>query len=159
MNIEIIALVISGFAFALSLAQFLGDNDRNKKEATLNAYYQLQEDAFAKYNDLFKKFGLEKEEVNKFELKKEDPEWETMTGILVKLEHFSVGINTGIYSLEVLNRLGGGYFIRVYDSLELVIKEHEVNGVSAGEHYNEFRKTREKLEELRKKKEKNQSVK
>lgn len=153
MVLDSIAIVISGFAFALSLAQFFGDNDRNKKEATLNAYYQLQEDVFNEYNT--KLPNLPTNDNNRIVLKLEDSNWEDITKYLVKLEHFSVGVNTGIYSLDVLDRLGGAYFIRVYNSLELVIEQHKKNDTSKGEHYNEFRKTKEKLEKLRKKREKN----
>ena len=43
---DIIAIFISILALSLSLYQLITDNSRLKKEATLKAYRELQEDVF-----------------------------------------------------------------------------------------------------------------
>ena len=139
---EVCALVISILAFVLSLCQFLRDSSRQKKEATLNAYIELQDDVFthlSKYSFPMPIFEYQ------------GKEWEKMTVYLAKLEQFSVGINTGIYSLDVLNHLGGAYYIRQFEKLKPIIDRKREENIVVGGHYDEFEKTVIKLKEYRKK--------
>ena len=137
---EVLALVISGMAFVLSLWQFLRDSSRQKKEATLNAYKELQNDVLTHLS----KYDLPMPE---FEYQGDD--WKTMTVYLAKLEQFSVGINTGIYSIDVLNHLGGAYYIRQFKKLKPIIDRKRKENISAGKHYDEFEKTVSKLVKYR----------
>jgi len=114
---DIIAIVISIFAFILSLIQFLKNNSRQKKEATLIAYNELQNEVFTNLNINF--FCSPNSEL--YLLKSGDRGWEEITVYLSKLERFSTGINTGIYSIEILNRLGGGYYIWIFEKLMPII--------------------------------------
>ena len=84
---EICALIISILAFCLSLFQFFRDSSRQKKEATLIAYNELQDDVLSYLSQY-------KTPMPKIEYQGE--EWKKMTIYLAKLERFSVGINTGI---------------------------------------------------------------
>lgn len=138
---DICALVISILAFVLSLCQYFRDSSRERKEATLNAYNELQDDVFSHLN----KYGMPLPE---FEYLGDD--WQKMTVYLAKLERFSVGINTGIYSLNVLNRLGGEYFIREFEKLKPIIDRKRKEKIVDGKHYDEFEKTVLKLKKLRK---------
>lgn len=146
---------ISIFALLFTILQFCWENNRQKKESTLKAYDQLQEDVFAKFNTLRDKLPKEKKESEeqessgRIDIDKEDKNWPTITNFLVKLEHFSVGINTGIYSLEVLNRVGGSYFIKMYDSLSLVMEKKRKADAGNGKHYDEFETTVRKLKKYR----------
>ena len=47
---DVAALIISVLALLLSAWQFLREESRQKKEATLTAYNELQENVFAKLN-------------------------------------------------------------------------------------------------------------
>lgn len=68
---------------------------------------------------------------------------------LAKLERFSVGVNSGIYSIQILNQLGDSYFIREFEKLEpIIIEKRKVNIVPGG-HYDEFEKTVSRLREYR----------
>lgn len=135
-----IALKVSIAAFGLSLVQFIRNTTRQKKEATLVAYNELQKEAFSKLNRFQNDLS---------EIKFESREWEEITDCLVKIENFSTGINTGIYSLTILNRLGGGYFIRTYDRLQTIIEKKRADNISVGKHYNEFEKTVNRLKRKR----------
>ncbi len=136
---EITSFIISILAFLLSGYQFLRESSRQKKEATLIAYNELQDSVFSKlnnYDDLSKIVYRSKE-------------WEEITICLAKIENFSVGINTNIYSYKVLDRLGGAFFIRQFEKLEPIINEKREKNISPGKHYNEFEKTALRLKKHR----------
>ena len=135
------AFIIALLAFMLSCFQFLRDASRQKKESTLNAYNELQTSVFDMLNTgKYDKIS---------EIEFESPEWKNITGCLAKIERFSVGINSEIYSIDILNRLGGSYYIFKYYELKPIIdKKKEVNEVK-GKHYDEFELTVKRLEEYR----------
>lgn len=139
---EIAALIISILALSLSLIQFIRDASRQKKEATLNAYNILQDDAFSYLKE------LSREELDP-PPQYHSPQYNEITDCLTKIEIFSTGINTGIYSIGVLNRLGGAFFIHQYDRLTAIIEEKRRENRSKGKHYDEFEKTVKKLKRIR----------
>ena len=129
---DVLALVISAMAFVLSLWQFFRSSLREKNESTLNAYNELQNEVFSNLNSY--KLSIS-------EVKYLGEDWEKITIYLAKIERFSVGINTGIYSLNILNHLGGAYYIRLFENLKPIIQRKRVENVSSGKHYDEFEKT------------------
>ena len=137
MVMDIIAVVISGIALALTILQYIIEANRQKKEATLIAYNSLQNEVFSE---------LRKHELSS--LKKGDEGWNDVTTCLAKIENFSVGINTGIYSLDIVNRLGGDFFITQFDKLLPVINRKREDD-SASKHYDEFEKVIIKLKKKR----------
>ena len=138
---EIVSFIISILAFLLSGYQFLRESLRQKKEATLIAFNELQDGVFAKLNK------YENDDLLKIEYKSD--QWEEVTICLAKIENFSVGINTNIYSYKVLNRLGGAFFIRQFEKLKPIIDKKREKNVSEGKHYNEFENTVMRLKEHR----------
>lgn len=139
---DIAALIISILALVLSLIQFMRDASRQKKEATLNAYNILQDDAFSYL------IGLSRKELNP-PPEYHSQEYDKISNCLAKIETFSTGINTGIYSIWVLNRLGGAFFIHQFDRLTAIIEEKRAEDRSKGKHYDEFEKTVKKLKRIR----------
>ncbi len=134
---DIIAVVISGIALALTTFQYIIEANRQKKEATLIAYNSLQNEVFS--------------ELRKYDLgviKKGDAGWNEVTTCLAKIENFSVGINTGIYSLNIVNRLGGGFFITQFEKLRPVIEQKRTDD-NKSKHYDEFEKVIVKLKKKR----------
>ena len=137
---EFVALIISILALILSIVQFLRDSSRQKKESTLHAYNTLQHNVFEKLNKYCDMSKIEYQSV----------EWEEITICLAQIENFSVGINTKIYSLTILNRLGGAFFIRQYEKLTPIINLKREKNISPGNHYNEFENTVSMLRKYRK---------
>ena len=141
---EISAMIISIVALILSLLQFIFNSNREKNESTLVAYNELQNEVFSKLNTIFIFYD------NEFSDFEENGEyWEDVTTYLAKIERFCVGINTHIYSINILNRLGGGYFIRIFETLKPVINKKRIKNISKGKHYDEFEKTVTKLRKKR----------
>ena len=139
---DVAALIISIFALMLSIIQFIQEASRQKKEATLNAYNILQDDAFSYL------IKLSREELNP-PPEYHSQEYDRITNCLAKIEMFSTGINTGIYSIKVLNRLGGAFFIHQYDRLSEIIEEKRKEDRTKGKHYDEFEQTVKKLKHIR----------
>ena len=99
-----LSVIISTIALSLSFYQFCRNNDRTKKEATLNAYKELQTDF-----KIIKSLNIRLNTIHKG-----SEEWSNITTCLSNIENFCVGINSDIYDIRVLNRLGGGFFIEQY---------------------------------------------
>lgn len=139
-KIDLLALVVALFAFILSLVQFVRESSRQKKESTLDAYNELQKDVFDKLNKLNGPICAKRGTVK----------WDVCTDFLAKIERFSVGVNTGIYSIYVLNRLAGGFFIHEYNNLSLIIQRKRIDEIVKGGHYDEFEMTVKRLKKYRK---------
>ncbi len=146
--VDIATVVIALLALSLSLLQFVRDNSREKREATLNAYNDLQTHVFTELNCFLKPYRGKEEDLYKLEIN--DDSWEHLTEWLARIERFSVGVNTHIYSLSVLNRLGGGYYIRLFETLKPIIDKKRFKNTSKGKHYDEFELTVKRLLRLRK---------
>lgn len=144
---DYVAVFISAGALTFSAYQFYRESCRRKRESTLDAYNQLQE-VFAKLNTLL--FAYKDDKAKLRRLKPGDDDWERITDYLARIERFSVGINLNIYSIETLNRLGGGYYIRLFDQLEPIITKKRTYNVSKGNHYDEFEATVSELKKMRK---------
>ena len=147
---EIFSLVLSAIALTLSLWQFFNKREREKKESTLNAFASLQKSIFDNQlisNDRVKKVEEKIKEKN-FDANI-DEDFASITQALAKIEHFSVGINTNVYSIKILNRLAGNFIIDSYSKLIPIIKFKRYIG-GHGKFYDEFEKMANKLKKIRK---------
>ena len=137
---DMITIVISVAALVLAVYQCFGDYRRKKRQDTLEAYNELQNDVFTPLNKLRKEYA-ELPIDNDFEMRSE------VTGYLAKIERFCVGVNLKIYDIKTLKRCGGAYFVRQYLYLKplIDIKKGRNNG---GKHYDELEKVVSKLESM-----------
>lgn len=141
-----LALGISIIALLLTLYQMVTNKNRSRKQATIDAFNRLQTEVMDKVKNLprkdvtqFKKYGPE---VN-WEL------WNTLTAYLARVEHFSVGINTKIYDIKILNRLAGGYIISFYYRIKPIIEKKRDLSQEKTPPYEEFELVKETLEKSR----------
>ena len=150
-TIRIIPIVISAVALLVSLYNILSNKNRGKKQATLDAFDKLQREVLDGIRSVKKKdtnkLGAEGEAAN--------PElWKQLTLYLIRIERFSVGVNTGVYDINVLNRLAGSYLIDMYYFLKPVIdKKRNISTAikkPKKKTYDEFEKVVGKLEKIRK---------
>ena len=136
---DIAALIISFSALIFSLCQFFSERKRNRQEATIRAFDELEETVFAK--EEYKKLPIR--QGRKFALilqnELEVVSWNGATLALSKIEHFAVGINTKIYDINTLNRMAGGFIINEYSRWLPIINTKRVQSPEV-KHYNEFEK-------------------
>ena len=63
--------------------------------------------------------------------------YKLLSGYLARLEHFAVGINTGIYDVQVVKRLAGWYLCGLQDKIDpLIQKKRQLNRTA--KHYDEL---------------------
>lgn len=129
---EIAALIISIFAAAFSIYEFAIDIRRARKQATLDAFNILQEQAFDEINKYSKK------DIEDIAEQKESDQYKQLTVYLARIEHFSVGVNTRIYDRTVVKRLAGKYLIGLDGKLSVLIDKKRKEGHSK-ELYDEFK--------------------
>ena len=102
-TISLIALVISILSGAFSIFTFVWNAQRDRKQATLDAFNTLQREVFDKLN------LYSPSEICEIIKNTRSDEYKNMSALIARLEHFCVGINTRIYDRRVVYKLAHGY--------------------------------------------------
>lgn len=126
-----LGIIIAILEFHLVKKSTLSNNERNQKQATIDFYMTVKDDLYTLNHSIYSKYKREKiiyseiEEDNEFILILKD--------YLNIMEIVATGINTGIYNIDVFDRLYGDVCIRLADQLEdyidkrrEIIKEQEM---------------------------------
>ena len=103
-TLSILAIIISAFTFLFSFYTFRWTARRDRKQATLDAYNTLQNEAFDKLNPLI---PSEIQEIMKHTTSKE---YNEVSGYIARIAHFCVGVNQEIYDRKTVYELAHGYF-------------------------------------------------
>lgn len=140
---DVVAIIISVFALFFSFLQYIYDRNHQRKLDTYIAFDALEKDAFSLISKELVCIAI-----NKHPLK--EIEWEDITNALSKIEHFSVGINTRIFDISIVNRFGGSHFIKEYELLKPIIDIKQKK--SETPIYTELKEAIVKIEEHRRKK-------
>lgn len=116
-NLSLVALtlfVLAGQLRALKKT-YLADHERRKKQETIEylnrfrgAYKPIEEELFAGRIDL-KALA--------------DHDAVAIRHILSKVEHLAVGIDTGIYDFELVNRMSGAFLVHMYSKFKTYIEQ------------------------------------
>ena len=113
--ISFISMLVALASIAFSISTYYLCSKREKKQATLEAYNKLQSEALDTLNLYTRKNIAEIAENPR------SPEYKELSSLLARCEHFSVGVNEGIYDKKVLKKLSGRYFISLFEKLEPMI--------------------------------------
>ena len=95
-----IALASAGF----SIFTFFWTARRDRKRATLDAYNILQNEVFDKLNLYMPK------EIEEIAAHPRSEEYKIISGYIARIEHFCVGVTSGIYDKNTVYKLAHGYF-------------------------------------------------
>lgn len=145
--ISTIASVATAFAALLAFITLLvnGQNRRTdatriKKQATLDAINVLQ-------NDVFDEMAYySKEDVKSASVDTKCEGYKHFGALLARCEHFSVGVDSGIYDYETTKNLCGNFLWPLYDKFIPLIEEKRM--LSGGkELYSSFQNLAVKLKE------------
>jgi hypothetical protein len=132
MALSIVAIVLSMISGGFAIYSFFWTARRNQKQATLDAYNILQEQALDVLNEYTEtKISGIIESNNREEYRK-------LSKMLARIEHFSVGVNSGIYDKTTVFELAHGYFdIAIWYKLQpLLAEKHKGKGE---EYYSNYR--------------------
>ena len=102
--LSLIAIVISLISGCYAAYTFVWTNTRDRKQATLEAYNRLQSEVFDNLNlyrpsEIVLICGDNKSE-----------KYKLLSGYVARIEHFCVGLNSGIYDKNTFYALSHGYF-------------------------------------------------
>ena len=101
--LSITALVISVVSGAFALYTFIWTAQRDRKQATLDAYNRLQEQVFDRLS-----LWTRREIIIICEDKKSE-KYKKLSAYIARIEHFCVGVNQGIYDRKTVYELSHGY--------------------------------------------------
>ena len=119
-TLSIIAIVISVISGGFALYTFIWTARRDRKQATLDAYNSLQEQALDTLNEYT---GAE---IKRIIEEKNKNEYRELSKCLARLEHFSVGVNTGIYDRKTVYELAHGYLdVAIWYKLQPVLEQKQ----------------------------------
>ncbi len=144
--LSILSLLIALAAFFFSVWQFFAERTRSRREATIRAFDELEEAVFS--NPAYKVLPAG-DEALRFALTGQ-PEWNAATLALSRIEHFAVGINSGIYDIRTLNRMAGGFLLQEYARWKPVIETKRKRDPDHL-HYDEFENLCRRLVRMRRK--------
>lgn len=118
--IDIIAIFVSVVALALSAYQFLFERKLNRMGATIDALAELQKDVLNNEEFISAQVAdiLEHHKTLSGEF---DIAWETISENLARIEQFAVGVNTKVYSIEILDRMAGSHIIKLFYKFKPII--------------------------------------
>ena len=112
-----------------------------RRAATIIAFNRLQDEV------LDKMVSYHPEDVRTLIEYKDDQmreAYDDCRALIAKCEHFSVGVNSGVYDFDITNRLGGTHLIYLYGKIEPVIEEAR-SGAKEGIPFHEFEQLVDRL--------------
>ena len=136
--LSVLSIILAAVSAFHSFFVYSQTVKHDKKQATLDAFNILQEQAFDKIN-LYSKSKIK--EISEDEHSKQ---YKELTLLIARIEHFSVGVNSDIYDVKIVKRLAGKYFCALYDKLlPMIEKKRKIN--ITDRHYDEFEALVKKL--------------
>ena len=101
---------------------FKADHDRRKKQSTLEFGSQLRRFIQPQKKQILKKYGN-----NIINIDELDEEYiNLIREYLEVVEDLSVGVNTEIYDLDIVNRMYGNFLINMYEKCAPYIKKRRI---------------------------------
>lgn len=101
--LSIIAIVISLISGAFACYTFVWTRCRDRKQATLDAYNQLQVQAL----DCLNKY--QPANVREIANDRRSEKYKELSSYIARIEHFCVGVNLKIYDRDTVYKLANGY--------------------------------------------------
>ena len=121
--LSIIAIVISVISGVFALYTFFWTATRDRKQATLDAYNRLQEQALDHLNHYT---PAQMAETAKYA---RSDDYKTVSAYIARIEHFCVGVNQKIYDPETVYALAEGYLDgAIKTRIEPIINKKNQNG-------------------------------
>lgn len=101
--IEVLSIALSLIAIAFSAYTYWSNIIHDRKQATLDAYNALQEQA------LDKLYVYMPKDIKAIVTNRRSEEYKLLSSYVARIEHFAVGINQKIYDLNTVYELSHGF--------------------------------------------------
>ena len=119
-----IAIVLSVISGGFTFYTFIWTASRDRKQATLDAYNQLQEQALDHLN------YYRPAEIADIAEDPRSQAYKEVSGYIARIEHFCVGVTQKIYDRKTVYELAHGYFDgAVRDRIEPIIERKNQSGI------------------------------
>lgn len=113
---DVISIILSALAFALSLFTFISSTWNERKRNTIDEYIDMQ-------NDLYQFYQYGKDEIEDFLDDRECEEYKALSSCLARIEFFATGINRKVYDFGTAYDLSHGYLDKALRSrIEYMLK-------------------------------------
>ena len=121
--LSIIAIILSVISGGFAFYTFVWTAQRDRKQSTLDAYNQLQEQALDHLN------YYRPAEIVDIAKNPRSQEYKEVSGYIARIEHFCVGVTQKIYDRKTVYKLAHGYFDgAVRDRIEPIIERKNQSG-------------------------------
>lgn len=134
--LDLIAIIVAVAALFLSGYQFLVERKLNRMGATIAALAELQKEVLneekfvnASVDTILHHHQTANEPY--------DADWEFVSESLARIEQFAVGVNTGVYSVIILDRMAGSHIIKLFYRFKPII-EYKRKKAGTNKRYKEF---------------------
>ena len=122
-TLSVVAIVLSVISGGFSFYTFIWTTRRDRKQATLDAYNQLQEQALDHLN------YYRPTEIIEIAKNPRSEEYKKLSAYIARIEHFCVGVTQNIYDRKTVYELAHGYFDgAVRDRIDPIIEKKNQNG-------------------------------
>ena len=122
--LSIIAIVLSVISGGFAFYTFIWTASRDRKQATLDAYNQLQEQALDHLN------YYRPAEIADIAEDPRSQAYKKVSGYIARIEHFCVGVTQKIYDRKTVYELAHGYFDgAVRDRIKPIIERKNQSGI------------------------------
>lgn len=126
-----VGIIIAVLEFHWTKKSILVNNERGQKQATLDFYMNIKDELYALNHSIYERF--KRNTILYSDIKDDEEFLAILKRYLNIMEIVATGINTGIYNIDVFDRLYGDVCVRVVEQLEdyifnrrIIIKEPEM---------------------------------
>jgi hypothetical protein len=123
-----VSLVFVVIGVIVAIWTLRADHERRKKQATLEFYQQISELTEPLRNELKKVFGNDVLNISDDRYKNSETLQSSIRYYLRIMERFSVGVNSGVYDINIFMRCCGKSTISYYRKLEPIIHSKRQGG-------------------------------
>jgi len=120
---------------------FKADHERRKKQATIEFGKTVFEDVERCQKALFRRFS--NKVINLGDLN-EDEDWQNARDLMANLEMLAAGVNTGIYDIEIVDRMFGSLIITMNKKMGPYV-DHQRDGGKYPTVFSEFTTMAQKI--------------
>ena len=114
-----LTLIVLWWQLFLIYKTYKADHERRKKQSTIEYLNEIRKLYRPVEYKLSEKFGVKVIDVDKMS---EDDKINVLEFLSI-VEHLSTGINVGVFDVELVNRMSGAYFVKMYDKFIPYIRD------------------------------------
>jgi len=140
------ALIVAILSVAISWYFGRKDHERRRKQGTIEYFENMTSKLFdtqALFNDKFSAT-----EINVLEIENHPDLLKAATEVLSAFERLSVGVNTGVFDFDILNRMAGSYLIFIFSQFAPYV--HKIRkDASRQKSYIEFERLVDRIKKIK----------